>query len=371
MNNSIIYVGMDVHTTNYTLVCYSLEKDDCFAPIQVAPNYKNILKYLKKIKENVENDCEFICGYEAGCLGYSLYNQLKENDIECVIMAPTSLPTKRNEIKTDRRDAEKLAKCLAFKTYQPVYIPTEEDNAVKEYIRMRDDIKAELKRTKQQILAFCVREGFVYKNTNYWTQVHIEWLRSLQFNNSILKETLNEYLLHLAQLTEKLERFDARIESFCEDEKYIEKVKKLCCLSGLSNHTALSLIVETGDFKRFKNANKYAAYLGLVPGESSSGNSIHRLGITKAGNSHLRRLLVESAQASTRTNIYVKTKRMKQKQAGNIPEVIAYADKANTRMRKKYIKMTQINNSKPNVAKTAIARELACFIWGMMNEKIY
>ena len=119
MNNSIIYVGMDVHTTNYTLVCYSLEKDDCFAPIQVAPNYKNILKYLKKIKENVGNDCEFICGYEAGCLGYSLYNQLKENDIECVIMAPTSLPTKRNEIKTDRRDAEKLAKCLAFKTYQP------------------------------------------------------------------------------------------------------------------------------------------------------------------------------------------------------------------------------------------------------------
>ena len=145
----------------------------------------------------------------------------------------------------------------------------------------------------------------------------------------------------------------------------------MCCLSGISNHTALSLIVETGDFKRFKNANKYAAYLGLVPGESSSGNSIHRLGITKAGNSHLRRLLVESAQASTRTNIYVKTKRMKQKQAGNIPEVIAYADKANTRMRKKYIKMTQINNSKPNVAKTAIARELACFIWGMMNEKIY
>ena len=145
----------------------------------------------------------------------------------------------------------------------------------------------------------------------------------------------------------------------------------MCYLSEISNHTALSLIVETGDFKRFKNANKYAAYLGLVPGESSSGNSIHRLGITKAGNSHLRRLLVESAQASTRTNIYVKTKRMKQKQAGNIPEVIAYADKANTRMRKKYIKMTQINNSKPNVAKTAIARELACFIWGMMNEKIY
>ena len=97
----------------------------------------------------------------------------------------------------------------------------------------------------------------------------------------------------------------------------------MCCLSGISNHTALSLIVETGDFKRFKNANKYAAYLGLVPGESSSGNSINRLGITKAGNSHLRRLLVESAQASTRTNIYVKTKRMKQKQAGNTPEVIA------------------------------------------------
>ena len=141
MNNSIIYVGMDVHTTNYTLVCYSIEKDDFFAPVQVAPDFKNIVKYINKIKENVGSDVEIICGYEAGCLGYSLYKQLTKENINCVIMAPTSLPTTRNEIKTDRRDAQKLAKCLAFNTYKQVYVPTEEDNAIKEYNHLCGNLK--------------------------------------------------------------------------------------------------------------------------------------------------------------------------------------------------------------------------------------
>lgn len=371
MNNSIIYVGMDVHTTNYTLVCYSIEKDDFFAPVQVAPDFKNIVKYINKIKENVGSDVEIICGYEAGCLGYSLYKQLTKENINCVIMAPTSLPTTRNEIKTDRRDAQKLAKCLAFNTYKQVYVPTEEDNAIKEYIRMRDDIKAEIKRTKQQIIAFCTREGYNYDGKNYWTKRHLEWIDDLKFTNSILEETLHEYLMHLTQLMEKVERFDARIDLMAKDEKYQEKVKRLSCFFGISTHIALSLIVETGDFKRFKNARNYAAYLGLVPGEFSSGTSIQRLGITKAGNAHLRRLLIEAAQAVTRVNIHVKSKIMKSKQAGNSPDIIAYADKANIRMKKKYIRMTQINNVKTNVAKTAIAREMACFVWGMMNDYIY
>ena len=371
MNNSIIYVGMDVHTTNYTLVCYSIEKDAFFAPMQVAPDFRNIVKYVDRIKENHGKDTEVICGYEAGCLGYTLYRQLTSHNVNCVIMAPTSLPSKRNEIKTDRKDAEKLAKCLAYNTYQAVYIPSEEDNAVKEYIRMRDDIKANIKKTKQQIIAFCTREGYIYESKSYWTKTHIEWLRKLKFDNLILEETLHEYLMLLTQLQDKVERFDVKIEMISKDKMYNERVKRLCCFFGISYHTALSLIVETGDFKRFKNAKNYAAYLGLVPGESSSGNSIKRLGITKAGNSHLRRLLVESAQSMTRANIYVKSRKMRAKQEGNSPDIIAYADKANTRMKKKYIRMTQINNIKTNIAKTAIARELACFIWGMMNNKIY
>lgn len=137
---SIIYVGMDVHTTNYTLCCYSMEDDRFFAEVQVEPDAKNILKYLARIEKQQSRDCRIVCGYEAGCLGYSLYHQLHAHGIDCVILAPTTMMTKPDKrIKTDRRDARLISKCLAFHTYSPVYIPTEVDDAVKEYIRMRDD----------------------------------------------------------------------------------------------------------------------------------------------------------------------------------------------------------------------------------------
>lgn len=115
---------MDVHTTNFTLSCYTVENDQSFAIVQVEPDYKNILKYLKKIQKNYEKPCEFLCGYEAGCLGYTLYEDLKSNNIPCVILAPTSMPVyKKSEIKTDKRDAVKIAKCLAYNTYSAVHIP--------------------------------------------------------------------------------------------------------------------------------------------------------------------------------------------------------------------------------------------------------
>ena len=126
-------------------------------------------------------------------------------------------------------------------------------------------------------------------------------------------------------------------------------------------------MVEVGDFKRFPTAQQFAAFLGLVPGEHSSGDHQHRVGITKAGNSHLRRLLIEAANSYSRGVAGKKSKTVKQRQEGNLPEVIAYADKANERLRRKYIKIAL--NSNANVAKAAVARELACFIWGMMNGK--
>ncbi len=130
----------------------------------------------------------------------------------------------------------------------------------------------------------------------------------------------------------------------------------------------MSLIVETSDFKRFPSAPQYAAFLGLVPGEHSSSDSCNRLPITKAGNSHLRRLLIEAANSYSRARVGRKCADLKQRQQGNKPEVIAYADKANDRLRRKYVRIS--TRSKGNIAKTAVARELACFLWGMMNEKL-
>jgi transposase len=368
---SILYVGMDVHTTNFTLCCYSIEKDETFAYVQMEPDFLNIIKYLNRIRQSYNGNCEFLCGYEAGCLGYTLYHQLTDHGVECIILAPTTMPkTSKQRIKTDKRDAMNIARCLAYHTYGAVHIPTEQDNAVKEYIRMRDDEKGVLKTFKQRVLSFCTRNGKQFtEGRSYWTQKHIDWLKKLNFANPVLNEAFQEYLILYFQAVEKVERFDKRIEELAHLEDYKERVKKLSCLIGIRAHTALATIVETGDFNRFRTAQQYSAYLGLVPGEESSGDSKRRLGITKAGNSHIRKLLVEAAQCYSRGAVGAKSKTIAGRQAGNDPKVIAYADRANERLRRKCYRIMHAKG-KRNIAVTAVARELACFIWGMMTDNI-
>jgi transposase len=343
-----------------------MEKDEVFAFVQMEPDVKSILRYLKTIERNRGGVCEFICGYEAGGLGYTLYQQLTHYGIDCVIIAPSTMPrSKKREIKTDKRDAAKIAKCLAYHTYSAVHIPSAEDNAVKEYIRMRDDEKGTLKRIKQRIISFCTRHGQHYTEGSNWTLKHIDWLKRLDFGNSILQETFEEYMILYFQARDKVECYDKRIEELSHLECYEEKVKKLSCLIGVKKHTALATIVETGDFSRFKTARQYAAFLGLVPGENSSGGTTQRTGITKTGNTHVRRLLVEAAHSYGRGKAGAKSKTLAKRQEGNEPKVIAYADKANERLRRKFYKL--LFRSKYNIAATAVARELACFIWGMMT----
>jgi transposase len=232
---------------------------------------------------------------------------------------------------------------------------------------MRDDHKKALKKIKQQIGMFCMRHGYYYEGTK-WTIAHLKWLKKLELA-SMYQETLNEYLASYEEQTAKIERFDARIEEIAAQTEYAEKVHKLGCFLGIQTHTALSLIVETGDFTRFAKGNVYAAYLGLAPGEHSSAVKVNRLGITKAGNSHLRLLLVEAAGGICKGAIGHKSKVLKQRQQGNSAEVIAYADKANARLRGKYYRLIR-HGKKRNVAVAAVARELACFVWGMMTDNI-
>ena len=369
----ILKIGMDVHSTNYTLC--ALEpvlgaEDRVFANIQVTPDYKNILMFIQnlKCKLGMSDDYSIECGYEAGCLGYSLYNQLTSAGINCVILAPTTMLTQQGKrVKTDARDALMIAQCLAYGGYHPVYIPSETDDSVKEYLRMRDDHKLALKKVKQQIIAFCLRHGHHYIGTK-WTHKHISWLKKIELP-ALYRETVDEYLATYDEQTAKIERFDKRIEEISNQKEYQKKVKELGCLLGIKTHTALSLIVENGDFDRFAKGNTYAAYLGLAPGEKSSGDHINRTGLSKAGNSHLRRLLIESARGICKGAIGHKSKEFKSRQEGNKADVIAYADKANTRLRSRYYKMIR-HGKKKNVAVAAIARELACFVWGMMTDNI-
>lgn len=376
MNTIIINLGMDVHTTNFTLCCYTFYNDTFFAETSVSPDYREVLKYIDTVrtaqKLSTGADVRFVCGYEAGCLGYTLYHQLTQAGHECVILAPSTVPSfKTGEIKTDRRDARKLAQCLAFGTYSAVYIPTAQDLAVKEYIRMRDDHKASLKRIKQQILALCLRHGFQYRSSDsrkcYWTQAHMKYLHGITLEGCA-QDALDEYLLTCTELTDKIERFDQKIEEIASGQEYQEKVKKLQCLMGIRTYTALAVVVETGDFRRFTSANQYASYLGITPGERSSGDSRKRTGITHAGNAHIRRLLVEASQGYGRGRVGYKSKTLKARQRGSSTEIIAYADRANERLRRRYYNLT-FNGKPANVAKTAVARELACFIWGMMTDR--
>lgn len=371
MNNNTIYVGMDVHKDSFSLCAYTIEADKCSHHQKTEADYKRVLMYLEYLRTIYGDDARFVCGYEAGCLGYTLYHQLTDHNVDCKILAPTTMLEQRSRkrIKTDKRDAEIIARCLAQHNYSPVYIPTQQDEETKEFLRMRNDHKLALKKIRQQILAFCLRHDYRYDGKKHWTCAHLKWLKELK-PDGLYKEILDEYLLTYTTLNNKIDRLDQRIEELASKDEYCERVKKLTCFIGVKTHTALSVIVEVGDFKRFATAEKFAAYLGLVPGEDSSGDDSKRLSITKAGNRHVRLLLTEAAQCYSRGQVGFKSKVLKARQSGNTPQVIAYADKANERLRRRFYRMVLGKGKKHNVATTAIARELACFMWGMMTDHV-
>ena len=370
MNYTTVYVGMDVHKETFSLCCYTNEKEQAEYCQKVDAHYSKVLNYLEAMRFHYGEDARFVCGYEAGCLGFTLYHQLTSHKVKCVILAPTTMPkvSGKKKVKTDKRDAALIARCLAHRDYSPVHIPTEQDEQVKEYIRMRQDHKVALKKIKQQIAAFCLRHNYRYDAAkSHWTQAHLQWLRSLE-TEGLYQEILTEYLSTYDQLMDKLERLDRRIEELAAQPEYQEKVQQMSCFLGIKTQTALSTLVEVGDFKRFASAQQFASYLGLTPGEDSSGGEQKRLGITKAGNSHVRTLLVEASQSCTRGRIGYKSQTLKARQQGNPADIITYADKANERLRRKYYRMVIGQGKKANIAKTAVARELACFIWGMMTD---
>ena len=286
---------MDVHITNYTLCCYSVEDDCFFAELEVKPDYQEVLKYINRVKSQRGKGAEDLCGYGAGCLGYSLYHQLTYRGVDCVILAPSTMPvTPGKKIKTDRIDARRISKCLAYHTYSAVYVPTAEDDAVKEYIRMRDDANNTLKRIRQQTIALFTRHGKQYDGKSYWTKRDLDWLGALDFGNSVLNEVLQEYLVLYYQAQEKVDVYDQRIEELSQSEKYREPVEKLGCFIGMKNHTALAFCCEAGGFRRFPPAQQFASCLGLVPGKtpaerSSSIPALQKRGIPVCTDSSLRR----------------------------------------------------------------------------------
>lgn len=372
MNSSVIYVGVDVHKDTNSICMYDPEDGMFFAEAKLDTGTDNLCKYLKKqVKDFVLEEKEFIIGYEAGPTGFGLQRGLAKKGYTCYIIAPTTIKKASGErTKTDRKDARMLAITLATDAYKSVHVPEEEDESAKELTRTRTAMKKHLKRAKQNLLSFLLRmnKSYPFKGT-YWTQRFNNWLDGLVFTDKRLQYSFETYRQEIRDLNAKIEQLDTFIEEVANNERFKEKVDKLVCFTGVDTQTALSITCEIGDFNRFATPEQFSSFLGLVPGQDSSGKTVRYTGITKTGNSRLRLLLIEATKAIKKSNPYKKSKRIKERQAGQSPEVIAYADKGTKRIKAK-MKNMECNGKNANVSTAAGARELSCFIWGMMTGNI-
>ena len=368
---SIVYVGMDVHKDSYSICCYKAKEDKFYYEKKVKAETKRVIKYLESVKEIFGEETIFFCGYEAGPTGFGLYRDLEKEGYACVVMAPTSLKKSANQkVKNDRVDARYLAKTLFTKDYSAVNVTTEEEEAIKEFCQMRLSIQTELKESKQKLLSFLLRQGKKYEESGYWTIKHKNWLSKLEFENQLLKEIFDEYMISVNANEQRLKTIENRLKEIAKEKVVKEKVDKLVCFSGIETLTAVTIVSTVGDFNRFSSAYHFSKYLGLTCKEDSSGGRERRLGITKSGSKNLRRLLVESAKSIKKTNLKgKKSRRLLERQQGKDPLVVAYADKCRYRIRHK-IAHLELRGKSANVATTAAARELACFIWGMMTNNI-
>jgi transposase len=354
------FVGMDVHKDSISSAVLNRGKPDPELEIRIPNTKKSITRLFMKLKKHGR----VIACYEAGSMGFELNRFLESMDIECRVIAPGRVEKKRgNRIKTDRRDALALARLLKNGEAIPIHVPAKEDEAVRDFLRARTDMKLDLTRTKQRLQKFLLRHGYIYSGTNYWTGAHDRWLKSLSFPFPMLKATFDTYYFRMKEQNEQIHLMDRQVEEIATREPYAADVARLRCLKGVDYLTALSFVCEIGDFKRFANAAHFMSFLGLIPSEHSSGTIRRQGSITKAGNAHLRKLLIESSWHYRYTS--PPSKRLQERREGQPPEIIAYANRALKRLQKKFARLS-FKGKKSQVAVTAVARELAGFIWGLM-----
>jgi len=358
----VYYIGLDVHKDTTQMAVLEMKGKEPIAlkvidsdPSKVA---KAILPYHKEGKVYV--------GYEAGCMGYTLYRVLTAMKIDCQIIAPNKVfkGGTNEKIKTDKRDATAIAWMLRREEGAGIAVPEREDEAARDLLRCRSDMQDDLKRAKQRMHKFLLRQGHIFESTRYWTGKHREWMKRLVFAMPLDKAVFEQYLATIESIEERVARIDVQIQEIAETPRYAERVRIFRAFRGVDYIIALSLVCEIGDFKRFPQAAALMSYLGLVPSEYSSGKKRIQGGITKTGNGHIRKLLTEAAWHYARP-VQV-SKRLATRRVGTSESVISYADKAMNRLHKKYMKLVLKGKSK-QAAVTAVARELSGFLWGVMT----
>lgn len=361
MEKVITHVGLDVHAER--IVIASLVGELREPVVSDIPNDEKAIR--RTFKRLARDAYELRCCYEAGPCGFEVHRLLTGMGIACEVIAPSLIPVRSGDrVKTDRRDAAKLARLYRAGELATITVPSAEQEAVRDLVRARDDVRIDLIAARNRLAKFLIRHGRLYQEgTRNWTDRYWAWLRTQEFERDCERLAFEHYTHQVEHLLERRAELDRRIETVARTEPYAKPVAKLCCLRGFKTLSAMVLLAEIGDFRRFDSPRQLMAFVGLVPREYSSGGRERRGGITKTGNSHVRRILVEAAWSYRHRPAM--GPRAKKALEGQPPSVTVYSKKAQVRLHRRFT-ILMARGKKAPLAATAVARELCGFAWGLM-----
>jgi transposase len=366
MGKSIVgsrrFVGLDVHADTIAVVV--AEKDGEVRSLGTIPNR---LSSIKKLVGKLGDRGTWRACYEAGPTGYALYWELTKLGVECMVVAPTLVPVKAGDrVKTDRRDAERLARCFRAGELTPVWVPDAAHEALRDLVRAREAAKGDQLRARHRLGKFLLRHGRrPSQNIKAWSQRHLDWIRQeVKFDQFAQQATLEDYLAEVDHLGQRIVRLEKAIDEAVDGAPETMKavVSALQALRGVAKMTAVTIVAEVGQLSRFPKARQLMGYSGAVSSEDSSGERTRRGGITKTGNAHLRRVLVEAAWCQRYAPNLTRTLRARQE--GLPAVVVEIAAKARHRLSARYRRLLARGKPRQQVV-TAIARELLGFVWAI------
>ncbi len=363
MSEATTFVGMDVHKID---IAVAMLVEGSGSPLEwrAANEPAAVRRLAKKLQEGGGT---VHCVYEAGPCGYALQRQLRDFGITCDVIAPSMIPIRPGEkIKTDRRDARKLAELARGGLLTVVHPPTEDEEAVRDLCRGRDDARLDLMRARHRLGKFLLRRGRVFGTGDQraWSQAHRWWLGQQTFERTAERVMFEDYLLAVEQTEARRHSLELHLEDLSREPRYAQAVGWLRCFRGIDTITAITLLAELHDFRRFRSPSQLMAYLGLVPSEYSSGPQKHRGSITRTGNRHVRRLLIEAAwhyRHKPRVGVA-----LSQRRHGQPAAIIALADKAQLRLCRRYRRMEH-RSKHPTKIVVAVARELVGYLWAALT----
>jgi transposase len=361
MNKFSKYVGMDTHKETIAVAVADTRggKPRYYGEIANTPD--EVRKLVKKLCP--DGELLSFC-YEAGPCGYEIYRQISQLGQHCSVVAPSLIPSKPGDrIKTDRRDSEKLCRLDRAGELTPVWVPDQEQEAMRDLTRAREDMKGLERTTKQRLNAFLLRYGRIYQSgKSRWTQMHYRWLEGLKFDVAVQQIVFQEYVDAAIQAESRVAGLEKEMEKALKHWILAPVVEALMSLRGVKLITAMTIMAELGDITRFDSPRQLMSFLGLVPSETSSGATRRRGGITKTGNSHVRRVLIESAWCYRYPARKTAHLRRHAERCSN--EVQAISWKAQKRLCGRYAHLLKRGKLKVQVC-PAVARELVGFIWAI------